>query len=137
MHSDCQEGYYCDKVSDKIAAKCDEGRLTHFTDEDSSCNEPFDCEIGTDNRAECLGNSLRCYKCPSAGSETADFSLVHCHAMVPDVFKDFMSQTSRTMRVVYGGLICCTLVYPIWCSVVFFLKNFTRCCGGAKYSWGM
>lgn len=126
LHSDCQAGHYCDKVSDKVVATCDEGRLTHFTDQDATCNEPFDCGIGTDNRAECLGNSLRCWKCPSAGDETADFSLVHCHSMVPDALKNFMSSTSRTMRVVYGGLICCTLVYPIWCSVVFFLKNFTR-----------
>mgnify|MGYP003342147010 CR=1 FL=1 len=61
----------------------------------------------------------------------------YCHELVPVDFKNMWSGTSKPMRVIYGGLVACTLVYPLWCSVVFFLKNFTRCCGGAKYSWGM
>lgn len=139
LHSDCQEGHYCDKVTLKTAGTCDEGALTHFADEDLTCNEPFDCEIGTDSRAHCLGNSLMCYSCED---EVVDIALkaaaeLHCHSMVPAGLKNFMAQTSYPMLVVYLTLVGCTLVYPIWCSVVFFLKNFTRCCGGAKYNWGM
>ena len=139
LHSDCQENHYCDKVTLKISGTCDVGATTHFADEDLECNEPFDCEIGTDTRSHCLGNSLMCYSCED---EVTDLALkaaaeLHCHSMVPAGLKNFMAQTSYPMLVIYLTLVGCTLVYPIWCSVVFFLKNFTRCCGGAKYTWGM
>eukprot|EP01043_Picozoa_sp_COSAG02_P035694 COSAG02_NODE_2572_length_8501_cov_8.319448_2_plen_308_part_00 len=139
LHTDCQENHYCDRIEYQLAdgspaaGTCDEGRLTHFTDEDLECNEPFDCAPGTDTKGQCLGNMLVCQEC---GSEV-DITLIHCHELVPVDFKNMWSGTSKPMRVIYGGLIACTLVYPLWCSVVFFLKNFTRCCGGAKYSWGM
>jgi hypothetical protein len=134
MHTDCQDNHYCDKL---VAAyeTCDLGRLTHFADEDPSCNEPFDCPLGTDRRTDCLGNALVCKSC-GTGDEV-DVSLIHCHKMVPVDLKNFMSSTHEADLVIYGGLVACTLVYPIWCSVVFFLKNFTRCCGGSKYTWGM
>jgi hypothetical protein len=139
MHSDCQENHYCDQLDFMLedgtpaAGTCDEGRTTHFVDEDPDCNEPFDCALGTDGKAQCRGNALVCQSCGAA----VDISLVHCHSMVPADLKNIWAKTSKPMRVIYGGLISCTLVYPIWCSVVFLLKNFTRCCGGAKYTWGM
>ena len=139
LHTDCQEDHYCDQLEYKredgtpAAGTCDIGRLTHFTDEDLTCNEPFDCPLGTDAKGHCPGNLLVCQECGGG----ADITLIHCHHMVPVHWKNLWSGTSKPMRVIYGGLIACTLVYPLWCSVVFFLKNFTRCCGGAKYSWGM
>ena len=139
LHTDCQQEHYCDQLEYKLedgspaAGSCDTGRLTHFTDEDLTCNEPFDCPLGTDAKGQCLGNLLVCQSCGDA----VDITLIHCHEMVPVDFKNLWSGTSKPMRVIYGGLVACTLVYPIWCSVVFFLKNFPRCCCGAKYSWGM
>ena len=146
VNGDCQAEHYCDKRPVGGADTCGIGRV--FGEggnprENGECDEPFLCERGTDAKSDCPGNALVCFSCEGRRDDFTSPGFVHCHEMVmgnsdvAHMFQQFVATTNKAMTIIYATLVLCTLVYPLWCLVVFVLKNTTRCCGGAKYAWGM
>lgn len=133
VHEDCREGSYCDHLAPANNKNdCNSGQLPALF-ENGVCNSPFECAIGTD-AADCPQFSSVCVSC--GGEDT--WSQLQCHSMSPTHFRNFVLHSSEEMLAVYFTLALCTAIYPIWCLVVFVLKNSTRCCTKSEeYTWCM
>lgn len=132
---DCQKGFYCSLLT-KLGDTC---QMWPPAIKNEVCDQPLGlgCEFGTDN-TDCPQHTQMCEACGDEDQTARGaWGAVNCHELTPAYFKDFALKTKYEHLVIYLTLASCSLIYPLWCVVVFALKNSTRCCGGAKYTWGM